>query len=286
MKRWNCSNRTDLTETEVRENTTSHYRYHWRRKEEPCLLSMAANTGMSYLRDHGTLDGWEYTPRPQWDCEDWAGWTPQEAHRTHHRNQGEAPCPLSLMEQTAHSYQTTNGEAWQEKIWNCAADDGSVQCDHHNYHRRITKSPQCEPARLQNRRYHRQYRTGTPEETDRTMRAHKVYQFTFLNGDRYYGITFTTMKERLRRHLATTGYEIGDRLRNGEAYVLDVLCEAPDQAAAQKLERMMIRAGNPHGRILNIRHNPEHDGQTDGYPAFPTKPGGVETLDNYDNSVS
>ena len=235
-----------------------HYFAHWRRGQEGCPQALAEQAAHKWKRNHGGLEGFAYRPHiEEYLCEPHPDWIPNSAHRSRHLSAGETPCGWSLLELQAHRYQQ-RGDPFAERIFNCAWDDGGTDEGHYQWHRKPDKPPTCDVARAQYMRYHRIYRTGTTELGDRLDRPHRVYQITFLDGDRYYGITARTLNHRLTGHLSLEGYEVGDRLQAGEPYTMEQLCETPDGREAQVLERMMVRSGNPWGRVINRVHNPEY----------------------------
>ena len=77
-----------------------------------------------------------------------------------------------------------------------------------------------------------------------------VYQITFLNRDRYYGITYATLEHRLRQHRWQNS-RVGKRMKSGEAFTAEVLCLAPTRKQALEIERLAVRSGNPWGKVLN-----------------------------------
>ena len=89
-----------------------------------------------------------------------------------------------------------------------------------------------------------------------------VYQITFIDGDRYYGVTSRNPEVRWREHRGTDT-PLGRKLRSGTMFMTEVLCVAPNRRLALEVERMAIKSGNPWGSILNDFHN-EREGIANG----------------------
>ena len=84
-----------------------------------------------------------------------------------------------------------------------------------------------------------------------------VYQYTFLDGDRYYGITSRRPEVRWQ-HQTRENSRLGEKIRSGVPYTTEVLCVAPDRRQAVEIERLAIKSGNPWGNLLNDQHNPDN----------------------------
>ena len=80
-----------------------------------------------------------------------------------------------------------------------------------------------------------------------------VYQITFLDGDRYYGITSRDPMVRWKEHQGKDSL-LGKKLRSGIVFITEVLCVAPNRRIALDIERMAIQSGNPWGALLNDIH--------------------------------
>ena len=79
-----------------------------------------------------------------------------------------------------------------------------------------------------------------------------VYQITFLDGDRYYGVTAREPETRWREHWGRQS-PLGEKMRSGVPFVTEVLCVAPTRRQAREIESMAIKAGNPWGAIINLQ---------------------------------
>ena len=80
-----------------------------------------------------------------------------------------------------------------------------------------------------------------------------VYQHTFLDGDRYYGISAEPHTRWLKQRREPT--PLGDKMRSGAIFITEVLCVAPNRRMAEEIEKIAIKAGNPWGSLLNVAHN-------------------------------
>ena len=98
--------------------------------------------------------------------------------------------------------------------------------------------------------YDAETRMGTDWDAPTT-----VYQHTFIDGDRYYGISSNPEYRWQQQKWETS--PLGDKLRSGAMFITEVLCVAPNRRMAMEVERMAIKSGNPWGRLLNRIHNEE-----------------------------
>ena len=178
------------------------------------------------------------------------------AHYLWHRTNGEEPCPQSRKEVAAYQRLRECGtlDGWEYigggVDYDCLNDDGSVQGAHAGYHRKYGE-PVCRPSLSQEARYNRKRKSGSAEGV---AGLHFVYQYTFLDGDRYYGITSRQVRFRHINHLSADS-AVGRKLRSGAGYVLETICECPNREAALEVERLAVMSGNPWGKILNAAVN-------------------------------
>ena len=80
-----------------------------------------------------------------------------------------------------------------------------------------------------------------------------VYAHMFADGDRYYGATAQRPPEYRWLSQWSEQSPVGRKMRTGIPFVSEVLCVAPDRATAERIERLAVLSGNPHGQIINTR---------------------------------
>ena len=143
-------------------------------------------------------------------------------------------------------------------VCGAAADAESASGGHYGWHRWFGTQP-CAKSLAEKaweaaeRRAGRKLDSHVPFAQDVPT---TVYQITFLDGDRYYGLTSLLPETRWKEHqVADT--PVGRKIRSGTVFVTEVLCVAPNRRQAAEIERMAIKAGNPWGNLLNIQHNEE-----------------------------
>ena len=193
---------------------------------------------------------------------------PNTGHRQAHLAAGETPCDQSQMEYAAweriHRYGKSL-DGWKYKsrrgvYFSDCDTEGPVEPTLAHYRRHCrAKTKVCERANAE-RSLHRHFgKRGTVEgwQDPRFVNRlkHIVYRVEFLNGDQYVGITCIPLEERLVSHCESTS-NVGMRLLSDELYHAEVLCELPNRMEARKVEELIIKSGNPKGRLLNIHHNP------------------------------
>lgn len=203
-------------------------------------------------------------PRVRYDCDSTEPLRPSGAHYSWHHHNGTKKCRRSRMERQLARRMKRAGHAdgyeygRYRDSYDCESIDNlEPHSGHAAFHQRNGEEP-CLPAKMERSMY--QYRNlhRTLEGWEYFGRGHledaptKVYQISFLGGDRYYGITAGPINLREAKHrVATTA--VGKRMRSGEAYVMEVLAVAPDRRRAEDLERALIRACDPD-LLLNVKN--------------------------------
>ena len=254
------------------EPTPSHASAHYHRKEKSCEQSLRELSAYKYREKYGTLEGWVRIKQNVEGhiCIPHDPVRPNKAHYAYHRGQGEPGCFQSKKEQSAYEYKRThNGSlvGWDySPVSGYESDCGTtgpiVPTMVHYKKDKDRFGEACDRAKLEASLYRHKHRHGTTEGwTPNLFRRgqrmkHRVYKIVFLlNYDWYYGITCMPIEERIDGHIAGDK-EAGMRIAEGELYLVEILCELPNKKEAEAVERVMIRSGNPYGRLLNIRENP------------------------------
>ena len=248
----------------------SHYAYHSRNQETACEQSLKEQSAFGYLQNYGTLDGWNYIPQlpADFNCEPHDNFEPNANHRRYHTRRGEPICEQSKKENAAYAFLQKYGwlGSWKYKHYDYVSqcDDEGPLIPHQGHHTRHKKAgePPCERATLELSAYTHKQRHGTLEGWEPSLYKkgrncrHRFYKITFpATGDWYYGITSQLIDIRITRHIDYES-DVGLRMLSGELYDIEILGEAPTRREAYAVETLMIRSGNPHGRLLNRSSNP------------------------------
>ena len=190
---------------------------------------------------------------------------PSYAHYKWHRNRGTDPCGKARHENGWAEAQHRVGhplETYEPRYrdgYECGpAEDAEGPTTRHAQWHRKAGTPVCGKALAEDSWYvmEKDYGKGIDYTYGEGVMdgPTTVYQYTFLDGDRYYGRTGKKVERRWEEHeVADT--PVGRKIRSGMAFVTEVLCVAPNRRMAMEIERMAIKSGNPWGKILNIIHN-------------------------------
>ena len=250
--------------------TASHYSLHSRREENHCEESKRQLSAHKYLKRYESLEGWRYIPQnPEGhNCEPHEPTRPNKAHYAYHKGRDEEPCPQSKKEQSAYEYNRQHGslDGWNYNPVSGYVSDcdttGEIVPSKVHYQRHFQEgSEYCDRALLEASAYGHKIRHGNIDDwTPNLYRRgryslHRIYKITFENHDVYYGITNQLLEIRIYGHI-DVGLETGQRLTAGEPHTIEVLCEAENKREAEQIEKLMIKSGNPKGRLLNDRENP------------------------------
>ena len=251
--RW-CSN-------QIPQVSQSHYNAHMRRGEPPC--SMASHEKGLYIHwwKFGTLA--DYRPQTDflYDCLSQIP-KPGPGHYGWHRYHRTDPCQMSRYEFSLHKYHRKHGTLadYQKPFsYDCKAAPVAPSRNHYAWHRTHKTKP-CLTAQFEHALFTRMYLAGD-DLGDYKVRQFtdgptKVYQITFLSDNaRYYGRTRKPdVEKRVQQH-ARNHPRLAPRIKDGEIYRVEQLCEAPDWRTAGEIEVLAIKSGNPWGPLLNSTHN-------------------------------
>ena len=256
-----------------------HYTVHNRTPEDggPCVQSLREMSAHYYLKQHGTLEGWEHHPRvdvTEFDCRVHDPFVPNSHHAAwHHRTPGAESCVQSKRERSADVWLKAKGtlDGWnwpnkkgkQPKVYSCVPSDVfEPNGAHWHQHQRTPGGVPCEQSLKERSAYIYRLKYGNLDGWEHRSKEglrnvpHRLYKVTFLEGnDLYYGITRQPLDIRINYHTAAQS-PVGLRITAGEIYTAQVLCEFPNRDEAEQTERLAIRSGNPSGRLLNDAHNP------------------------------
>ena len=246
----------------------AHISWHKRRGTAPCGRARKEASLYQLRRQYGP--GWEPVRNMDgYQCgtaED-AG-APSSAHYAWHRRQGEEPCGKAIREHSLVGVLRRLGEI-PEGYEPVSNHRGGYECDseeaatvpstaHYEWHRRQGDEP-CGMSRWEYNWATAERKHGQPIPDWKPYGWDTptcVYQISFVDGDRYYGITSHQPELRWREH-ANADTPVGRKIRSGVIFVTEVLCVAPNRRMAMEVETMAIKAGNPWGNLLNIYGN-EH----------------------------
>ena len=181
---------------------------------------------------------------------------PNAAHAQWHRRHPElgAPCGAALEERLLYDRRLTGRSARKWHSHDCGGLGDAVEASvaHYYWHWQLDTLP-CERAVEEARLYRVGWHAGQVKRGDKYWKAATaVYRITFADGDIYTGIG-NNPEKRWREH-ASADNEVGEKMR-AVLWWPEVLYVAPDRRWAQWVERGVIRAGNPFGRVLNIHHS-------------------------------
>ena len=193
---------------------------------------------------------------------------PSLKHYKWHRNRRTAICELSRREAAWYQAERRVGHAIAEYSplsplgFECGTADDAERPSfrHYMWHRR-RGTAQCGLSRAEWAWYNICNNDGRLPDGAGFVRLQwdiptAVYQYSFVDGDRYYGITSRDPATRWMEHQYDQS-PLGEKIRSGAVFVTEVLCVAPDRYRALEIEEMAIKAGNPWGRLLNRTHNEE-----------------------------
>ena len=184
-----------------------------------------------------------------------------------HKGRGETPCGRAYAEAAWYAAERKEQRAIPD--WEPVHHYGGYQCGpadaaeepssrHYWWHER-NKTEKCPKSLAERAWLEREKAAGRPLEFDVPYDwdvPYSVYQYTFLDGDRYIGVTQRKPEERWKAQQLENS-RLGEKLRTGAAFITDVLCVAADKQQALRIERALIKAGNPYGNLLNDIHNEE-----------------------------
>ena len=244
-------------ESEAVDASAAHAAWHWRRKEEPCGKAKAEKKMyQALIAEGGSKRKW----RPaRYECGEEADATEAgTGHSAWHKRRKEEPCGKAKAESRLYQRKHYGYEGRVYYDHQCGEMEDAVYAStaHVLWHRKrgeVSCDKGLEEAR-RSRLKHSNGQMRLPMKVMNWNRRHWVYQITFLNGDRYYGITLKMPKYRWEEHLRDKSI-LGEMMRSGLPYTAEVICETPNRREARRVERMAIASGNPWGRILNIQHN-------------------------------
>ena len=84
-----------------------------------------------------------------------------------------------------------------------------------------------------------------------------LYRYLFADGDIYWGISMDPPRVRWREQ-RTKPSRLGDKIRSGCLFSVEVMARFENRRAALAAEKEMIQAGPPAGgALINIIHNPD-----------------------------
>ena len=181
---------------------------------------------------------------------------PNAAHAQWHRRHPELgpPCGAALEERLLYDRRLTGRPALKRYDHGCGgrADAGEASYAHYYWHWQLDTLP-CGRALEEARLYRVGWHGGQVKRGKAFWKAATaVYRITFADGDIYTGIG-KNPERRWREH-ARADNEVGEKMR-AVLWWPEVLYVAPNRWWAQCVERGVIRAGNPFGRVLNIHHS-------------------------------
>ena len=192
---------------------------------------------------------------------------PSTAHYSWHRKRDTEPCDKSIREASWYSHEKYVGypvaDYKQRELvtYQCgpAEEAEGASSGHYGWHKWWETEP-CPKSKKEQAWYAAEARLGhsLPDyeyygTLDKNVPT-SVYQYSFVDGDRYYGITCRDVETRWLEHQQADTL-VGDKIRSGILFATEVLCVAPDRYQAEDIERLAVKSGNPWGRLLNIQHN-------------------------------
>ena len=181
---------------------------------------------------------------------------PNSAHVMRDLRRYGKTCGAARRERLLYDRQLTGRDEAFRHDHRCGSREDAVKGSlaHYSWHKNVAFTSLCERALEEARLYRLSYRPDRPRRpAGWDDRPTSVYQHRFLDGDSYTGIAFDTeVRWRLER---SSNSVVGEKMRSGVGYVSEVLYVAPDRRWAQLIEKGVIEAGNPFGRVLNIQHS-------------------------------
>ena len=199
---------------------------------------------------------------------------PDTSHYEWHRRHKTPACDKSKAENAWHYAEYRAGHSLPDYQWKPRTKSDGYKCgtaeeatspngNHYAWHLNSKIKP-CDKSKKEKAWYIAELKKGKPLP-DYVYKGPldwdvptSVYQITFIDGDRYYGITaLVDVEERVREHQKADS-PVGDKIRSGVVFIAELLCVAPDRYKALEIEKMAIKSGNPHGSLLNRQHNQDN----------------------------